>query len=343
MNFKYLLINPIIFLSVGIFAQKPTVYFIDPFYGVDNDGHTFPGAAMPFSKVKLSPDMVNETGWLNTNSGYLTGRPVVGFSHTHVSGTGGGAKYGHFRVMPMVGSGAEIPRDFSSPITNETAEAGYYSGTLSKSGIKAELTLTPSVGFHRYTFSEAGKSTILVDASSLLDKGSDKQHLLQSSIEIISETEMTGYCTSEGGWNRGAPYTVYFYAKFDTPAAEWGTFRDYRLSVSTKLEKSINATDHAQKSAYFTYSTQANLIINLKLAISFTSIEKAKEIFVNEAAKISFDEARTAAKNAWQKYCNRLEIKSNDESLKSMIYSGLYHALLMPTNRTNDKIGRAHV
>ena len=339
MYFKYLIFSTIIFLSPGIFAQKTTADFIDPFYGVDNNGHTFPGAAMPFSKVKLSPDMVNETGWLNTNSGYISGRPIIGFSHTHVSGTGGGAKYGQFRVMPLSGAGNQIPHDFSSKITEEKAEAGYYSCLLINSSIKAELTLTPSVGFHRYTFPETGKSTILVDASSLLDKGSDTQHLLQSGIEIISDTEMIGFCTSEGGWNKGAPYAVYFYAKFDTPAAEWGTFRDYRLSVSNKLEKSINTSDRSQKYAYFSYSGKANQVINLKFAISFSSIEKAKQIFENEAARISFDDARIAAKNAWNQYCNRLEIKTNNDSLKSMIYSGLYHALLMPTNRTGDMPG----
>lgn len=339
MNFKYLIFYILIVLFVATFAQKPTVNFIDPFYGVDNDGHTLPGAAMPFSKVKLSPDMVNEKGWLNTNSGYISGRPVIGFSHTHVSGTGGGAKYGNFRVMPLVGAGAQIPRDFSSPVTSETAKAGYYSALLTKSGIKAELTLTPSVGFHRYTFPENGKSTILVDASSLLDKGSDTQHLLQSGIELISDTEMSGFCTSEGGWNRGAPYTVYFYAKFDTPASEWGTYRDYRLSVGSKSEKSINAADHSTKSAFFTYQTKANQIINIKFAISFTSIDKAKEIYQKEAAEKGFEEAHIAAENAWQNYCNRLEIKSDNAALKSMIYSGLYHAMLMPVNRTGDMPG----
>lgn len=113
--------------------------YVDPFIGADYNGNTFPGPCLPFGMVKLSPDC----GKLNTNSGYKSGVNIRGFSHTHVSGTGGGAKYGNVMIMPVKD---EInPDDFASSGIDETANAGYYSTFLTRYGIKAEITSSHSV------------------------------------------------------------------------------------------------------------------------------------------------------------------------------------------------------
>ncbi len=333
---NFLSISVFCFIAFSVFAQDNSEY-INPFLGVDSKGNTFPGAALPFSMVKLGPDVWMPARWSNSNSGYASGRPVYGFSHTHVSGTGGGAKYGHFQVMPTTGD--INVRDISAHATDETARPGYYAATLDN-GVRCELTLTPSVGFHRYTATgQADSLRLLFDVSSLLDKGSTPQHLLASGVEIISDNELVGYCCSEGGWNVGAPFTVYFYAKLDRPAAAFGTFRQGRLSPSNRMEESINSNDHTAKAAYLCFPVGQEKQVELKCAISYISVEKAKENFQNEAANITFDEAAEQAASIWAEYAGRLRVKCDDPEILEMIYSGLYRSLLMPARRTGEMPG----
>lgn len=323
------------YVSLGYGQFKTSL--VDPFHGVDNYGNAFPGAALPFSMVKLGPDVYNAADWLNPNSGYMTGRPICGFSQTHVSGTGGGAKYGHFRITPFVGDVNK--RDLSSLITNEQATPGYYSCTLTESGIHCELTLTPAVGFHRYTVSESESLNILINASSLLDGGSFPQHLLDSGIEILSGSEVTGYCRSEGGWNQGAPYYIYFYLKFDRDAIDFGTFRDGRLLRNNKKETSINLNDHTQKAAYLTFDTNPNKSVSLKIALSYISVEKAYQNFRKEAETKTFSDVRRDAGNTWERVLSVLDMSSPFEGVDTLIYTGLYRSLIMPIDRTGEMPG----
>ena len=323
--------------AFSLCAQNVAEEAVDPFHGADNRGNTFVGAAMPFSMVKPGPDSWMPSRWLNSNSGYGTGQSVCGFSQTHVSGTGGAAKYGHFRVMPMIGDVNR--RDCSEPVRDEIAAPGYYAATLAGSEIRCELTLTPHVAYHRYTAGRGDSLNVLFDVSSLLDKGSTPQHLLESGVEILSPREMTGYCRSEGGWNEGAPYTVYFYARFDREASGWGTFREGRLSRGNCIERSINPHDHTRKAAYMTFPLGADRTVTLKMGISFVSGQKARENYEAEAGDLSFDRARAKAREMWNTYLGRLDVKCSDPGVRTMIYNGLYRALLMPVDRTGEMPG----
>lgn len=326
----------LLFYALSGYSQSKTS-LVDPFHGVDNYGNAFPGAALPFSMVKPGPDVYNAVDWLNPNSGYMTGRPVCGFSQTHVSGTGGGAKYGHFRITPFVGDVNK--RDLSSPVADEYATPGYYAGTLTESGIRCELTLTPSVGFHRYTAADTETLNVLVNASSLLDGGSYPQHLFDSGIEILSGSEVTGYCRSGGGWNQGAPYYVYFYLKFDREAIGFGTFRDGRLSRNNKKEISINLNDHTQKAAYLTFDTSHDKSVSLKIALSYISKEKAHQNYRKEAEGKTFSEVRKDAGKAWESVLSVLDVSSPFAGVDTLIYTGLYRSLIMPVDRTGEMPG----
>lgn len=326
----------LLFYMLFGYSQSRTS-LVDPFHGVDNYGNTFPGAALPFSMVKPGPDVYNVVDWLNPNSGYKTGRPVCGFSQTHVSGTGGGAKYGHFRITPFVGDVNK--KDLSSPVTDERSAPGYYAGTLTEPGICCELTLTPSVAFHRYTVSDSETMNVLVDASSLLDGGSYPQHLFDSGIEILSGSEVTGYCRSGGGWNQGAPYYVYFYLKFDCETIDYGTFRDGRLSRNNKKEISINPNDHTRKAAYLTFDTQHNKSVSLRIALSYVSVEKAYQNFKKEAGDKTFSEVRKDADETWERVLSVLDISSPFAGVDTLIYTGLYRSLIMPVDRTGEMPG----
>jgi putative alpha-1,2-mannosidase len=125
--------------------KKNLIQFVQPQIGLDNKGNVIPGPSLPFGMVKLGPDCVG-----GSNSGYISGERIKGFSHTHVSGTGGGAKYGNVTVAPFVGR--LNTEDYASYGSNEIVQPGYYSVKLDKWNVQAELTTTHSCGFHRYTF-----------------------------------------------------------------------------------------------------------------------------------------------------------------------------------------------
>src|SRR5215217_826045 len=139
-----------IFETIAV-AQIKLISYVDPFVGVDRDGNTVPGAAVPFGFSNPSPDTVpNPDPGRYDTSGYESDKPIIGFSQTHVSGTGGESKYGNFRVTPQVGP-IDL-KDFASPKKDERAEPGYYAVTLTRPSVRAELTTTRLVAVHRYTF-----------------------------------------------------------------------------------------------------------------------------------------------------------------------------------------------
>ena len=311
------------------------VQYVDTFLGVDNTGNTFPGASLPFSMVKPGADVLMPARWTNNNSGYATNRPVCGYSINHVSGTGGAAKYGNFRVMPTTGS--VNLRDMSAEVVEESSTPGYYTTTLAN-GVRTELTLTHSVGFYRFSVVNGADSLrLLIDASSLLDKGSTPQHLLTSGIELISENEIVGYCKSEGGWNTGE-CEVYFYARLNHTPSAWGTFRQGRMSQGNRSEKSINSNDHTEKALYLSFANNTSTPLEMQMALSYVSTQKAKENYLAEAATLTFDEAAQLANDEWNAYLGRIDIEASKE-VKAMFYSALYRVLLMPTNRTGEMKG----
>src|ERR671916_119480 len=128
-------------------AVPPLTSHVDPFIGVDGGGNTVPGAAVPFGFANPSPDTApnpDPNSW--ATNGYESDREIIGFSQTHVSGTGGEGKYGNFRVTPQ--AGAVNPQDLSSPKRDETAGPGYYAVTLTEPRVRVELTATRLVAVH---------------------------------------------------------------------------------------------------------------------------------------------------------------------------------------------------
>ena len=331
---KIILILFVIASCKNLFAQnKRAVDYVNPFIGTENDGSTFPGPSMPFGMVKLSPDCYKDARQ-NSNPGYTSGAPVYGFSHAHVSGTGGGPKYGNILVMPLTGS--VNVKDRSTAVSSENASVGYYSCELDKYKIKAELTCTHSVGVHRYTFPATEDAHIIIDAGAYLFNGGEVQYPVASAIKIVSSTEISGYGKVRGGWNRGEPYTVYFYAKFDTPAKSYGIWRDNHIMYNATEHKPTRDLDYSDCGAFFDFTTTNQQQIVVKVGISFISIEKAKENLEKECADKSFDDVLAYNRNEWNKLLSRIEVEGGNDDLKTMFYTGLYHVMLMPSNRTNE-------
>ena len=140
---------------------RPLVANADPFVGTENGGNIVPGAQIPFGFVHVSPDTVNPT-----TAGYNPYENILGFSQTHVSGTGGASKYGNFLTTPLVGK--LRVNNLGSPKSEEAALPGYYTVRLTRSNVKAELTATRLVAMHRYTYPSTKLSHVLIDASSVV-------------------------------------------------------------------------------------------------------------------------------------------------------------------------------
>ena len=220
-------IGQTLFLAQSRTVSRPYLALVDPFLGVDNSGNTTPSAGVPFGFVRLCADTLDPP-----TSGYNSRAEIVGFSHTHVSGTGGASKYGNFQVTPIVGKLRLF--DLSSPKSEEMASPGYYAVKLSKWGIKAELTATRLVGMHRYTFPAARQTHLLIDVGSVIKTSVEqliqrRQKPVACQVRIITPNRVEGTGHFVGGWNP-APYTLHFSAEVDLKPAAWGTWTDGKIS-----------------------------------------------------------------------------------------------------------------
>ncbi len=310
--------------------NRDPVKYVDPFIGTEGGGHVFPGAALPFGMVKMGPDM----GKNNTNSGYEVKAKINGFSHTHVSGTGGGAKYGNILVMPFTGPFDQL-HDVSSPGNHEKASPGYYAVNLTRYGIRAELTVTDHAGFHQYTFPESSNAHIMIDAGHFLQSGvpyGEGQELVGSEVHVLSNHEIEGYSRVRGGWNEGGAYTVYFDASFDTPADHFATWKNGTLTQGKR-----DQFDSGEKTgAVFTYHMAQGQKIRIKVGISYISMAKAHQNAVTELNTWNFDAVKKKASEIWEKELEKISIDTPNLAYRKMFYTALYHVMLMPTDRTDE-------
>jgi putative alpha-1,2-mannosidase len=182
-------------------ALKDLAHFVNPFIGTGGHGHTFPGATVPFGMVQLSPDTRVDGSWDGCSGYHYSDEVIYGFSHTHLNGTGC-SDYGDIMLMPTLGEASLDKKDYSTTFkhANETAGAGYYS-VLLDNNIKAELTATPRVGFHKYTFNKAGQANIILDLN-------HRDKLLMGEVKIIDSKTIEVFRRSEA-WARDQ----YIYAR----------------------------------------------------------------------------------------------------------------------------------
>ncbi len=305
--------------------------YIDPFIGSEGDGNVFVGPSSPFGMVKPGPDCN-----VSANSGYSPdlNKPVYGFSQIHVSGTGGGPKYGNVLLMPFSNDFQSIKQEAIRE--NEIAKAGYYSVLLNDSDIKVELTTSPKVAFHRYIFPSI--KGVKIDLGAFLGEEAipdarEAQQFVGSEIEIVSDTAVRGYTRIRGGWNNGKAYTVYFYAIFDQPFTKFGTWKGDQIFPLASLQ-----FDSGEKTgAYLHFDNKHSDTVQVKIGISFISALKARENISLEIPHWSFQKVLKETQSRWEELIERIEIdKSASEEQKTMFYTALYHTMLMPVDRTGE-------
>lgn len=306
---------------------------VNPFIGSGGifylSGFVSPAATVPFGMVRLGPDTVSNGGHraLNSSGYYYRDSRILGFSHTRLSGTGA-TDGGNFLVMPWLEQkGQELPRrglraSFSHD--NESAFPGYYSVQLPESGITAEMTATCRVGVHRYTFPAKETPHLALHVSSVLGKGSSKD----GHVRILADkNEFEGSARTFGTFaKRYGGIKVYFVARCNRPFASFATWsgKDVKAGQATAEGDDVGADVRFAAS-----ETSQN--IELKVALSYVSIENARANLAAEAGGAGFDEAYATARDAWEAMLGRIRVEGGSAKQQTIFYTGLYHSLLMPT------------
>lgn len=327
----HILILGIILLSVFGCNQKQTNSinkFVDPFIGTGAHGHTYPGTSLPFAMVQLSPDTRLDT-WDGCSGYHYSDSSIIGFSHTHLSGTGV-SDYGDILFQPFTGNiiwnpGAKLNPDsgYRSRFShkNETASPGYYQVLLSDNNINVELTSTLRVGFHRYTYpSDHQEAKIILDLC-------HRDPLIDADIRQISETEIEGYRISKL-W--AGEQHVYFVAQFSEPIQniEW---------KKVNKEAFVDEVTDGQQKAVFNFGNVEE--IKIKVAISAVDCQGARNNLKAELNHWKFEDTRKKAADIWEKKLSKIKVEGGTLSQKRSFYTAFYHSILTP-NLYSDFDGR---
>jgi predicted alpha-1,2-mannosidase len=321
-------------------AAETPADFVDPFIGTGGEGHTYPGATVPFGMVQLSPDtdvrpFRQSFPWA---AGYRhSDSTILGFSHTHFSGTGH-SDMGDVLLVPTVGPLQLDPGPADNPDSGyrsrfsherESATPGYYSVYLSDPKIQVELTATSRVGLHRYTFPASAEARVLLDLVSSIYNYDGK--VLWSQIRVESNTLVTGYRQTKG-W---APNRqIYFALQFSRPFASYALFNEaeetYKgFGKSGKQLDNYPEIAGRKLKASFNFKTAAGEVVLAKVAISSVGIDGALQNLRAEVPDWDFEGVRRRAREAWNRELGRISV-DGDRKQKQLFYTSLYHSMLAP-------------
>jgi len=305
--------------------------YINPMIGTFGHGHTFPGAAVPFGMVQLSPDTHNE-GWDWCSGYHYSDNSIMGFSHTHLSGTGRGELL-DVLMMPTTGPVQFEPGTRENPDggyrsrfshQSEIAQAGYYSVALDDYQIKAELTATKRAGFHRYSFGSDEKANLIIDMAHSFKTDS----ILNGSIQIINDSLIVGSHRSKG-WGEGnekyfAEHQVFFAARLSLPIKGASFFADGRVIEKVKEIQG----KHVKTNLIFDVSVNKQLLI--KVGISAVDIQGALENVDAEIQDWNFDQVVQAADHDWNEILKTFQVSDTNQANKETFYTAVYHSCLAP-------------
>ena len=302
-------------------AEADLLQYVDPFIGSGFHGHVFVGASVPFGMVQLGPNNIDK-GWDWCSGYHYSDSICIGFSHTHLNGTGCG-DMGDVMVMPMTevnvkrGNQDDISSGYASYYRHETEEAhpDYYSVMLDRYDIKAELTATARVGLHRYTFPQGKQAHILVNL-----KDGVGSIVTNSYIRQIDEYTIEGYRYTRG-WS--PMRKVYFVLQADKPIADLSLYDD-TVQVAAKSQLKARAVK-----GVLSFGEQQQVMV--KVALSPVSCENAMANLKAEMSGFDFEHVRKACAAQWNERLNRITIETDDEAAKRVFYTSNYHTMVAPT------------
>ncbi|MDR1089760.1 MAG: GH92 family glycosyl hydrolase [Prevotella sp.] len=332
----------------GIASAQNKVSYVNPMIGTVKMGHTFPGACVPHGFVQLSPD--TDTIPHNINGVYqqdaykycagyqYDDKTIVGFSHTHLSGTGH-SDLGDILVMPVTGTLKFNPGTAGNPGSGyrsrfshdtETARPGYYEVMLDDYKVKAQLTATERVGVHKYTYPQNEIQKLLLDLTHGIYNYDGK--VLWSSLRVENDTLITGYRITNG-WAR-ENYT-YFAVSLSKPISNYG-YVDRGKPGYTGFWRKFNLQKNFPEIAgrkivsYFEFDSDPSTPLIIKVALSGVSTQGALKNLEAEAKGKSFDRIVAEASSKWEKELEVIDVQGNEDN-KTMFYTSLYHTLINPS------------
>lgn len=337
-------------IVMQLYAQKRPVDYVNPLLGTAKMGHTYPGATLPFGAVQLSPETDTlsyvQNGAYNKNvyrycAGYqYEDKSIVGFSHTHFSGTGH-SDLGDFLVMPTVGklqlnpgtsddtrSGYRSAYDHAK----EVVAANYYKAFLEDYKITAELTTTERVGMHKYTFPKSNAAHIILDLSAGIYNFDDKN--VWTFVRVLNDSTVTGYRQTQG-WARTR--TVYFAMKFSKPFKKYGQKNLDKPQVYKgfwrKFNQNENFPDIAGKNLkmFFDFDTEEQEAIQIKFALSPVSQSNALANIQQELNHWDFQKVKMQGQEKWNTELKKIAVETTTEDDKINFYTAMYHTFLGPT------------
>ncbi|MCK5814805.1 MAG: glycoside hydrolase family 92 protein, partial [Flavobacteriaceae bacterium] len=305
-------------------SNKDLAQFVNPMVGTDWHGHTFPGATHPFGMVQLSPDTRVDT-WDGSSGYHYSDASILGFSHTHFSGTGKGGG-GDVMFMPTVGEVQLDSGRVSNSLTGyrskfshkeEVAEPGYYKVKLQDDNILAELTATPRVGLHKYSFSTINEANIILDLTHGNDDTVDSLF-----VNIVSDTEISGFREAHG--SLAGPHKIFFVAQFSQP------FANYGIRSGGKDLGQIGKIGSKDIQSYFQFELKDEKTVMVKVALSRVGVEGARKNMEAELPEWDFEATKNNARDSWNKELNKIEIKGGTKVQKRTFYTAMYHSFIHP-------------
>lgn len=340
---KQLLLSILVCSGLFATAQQPVDY-VNPFIGTTNYGTTNPGAVCPNGLMSVTPFNVmgsdlnqfdKDAQWWSTPYVH-TNKYMTGFSHVNLSGVGC-PDMGSLLLMPTTGALNVDYTSYGSTYTNETARPGYYANKLTKYDILAEATTTMRTGLSRFTFPK-GQSNILLNLGEGLTNESG------ATVRIVNDTEIEGskllgsFC-----YTPQAVFPIYFVMKVSKAPKELGYWKKQREMKGVEADWDINSGKNKIYKAYtreisgddvgvwMTYETEANEVIEVKMGVSFVSVENARLNMNTEQPGFNFDAVAAAASKQWNSDLSRILVEGGTEDQKAIFYTGLYHVLIHPS------------
>ena len=304
-------------------ASSDPVDFVNVKIGSGGHGHVFVGASVPFGAVQLGPTSIPQS-WDWCSGYHESDSTVIGFSHTHLSGTGIGDLF-DITLMPVTGAvtyarGNENDQESGmwsyADRSKEVARPGYYSVPLLRYGVLAEMTATNRVGLSRYTFPASEQSAIVID----LENGGCWDSAYSTGFEQVDSCTIKGFRFSSG-WARNQK--VFFYARFSKP---FDSFES-----TTVRERTFNDQTFSINYGRAGFRTADGEQILVKVAISPVSEENARLNMETELPDWDFEAVADAARTAWNEELSKVKVKTSDSDRKTVFYTALYHTMIVPS------------
>jgi len=323
-QYSLLLIAILLFTAFKPAPTERLTNYVNPFIGTDEDGHTFPGALVPFGMVQLSPDN-GEHGYNWCSGYYYPSTTIRGFSHTHYSGTGA-EDLCDISIFPELTS-EPSPKTVTSEFLHqdEIAQPGYYSVLLKTFNIKAELTSTVHCGLHRYTFPESRNVSIKLDLGAgngtEAHVGHNGDLPLECYFKKIDNQTIVGFRRSIGFVGERC---VYFAARTNKPIGDIALFAD-----SVRINPKLEARAVKISSTLSFPPTHAGDQLLVKVSISSADIDGALA-GLKEIGGWDFDAVKKSASDAWEAELKKIRVTSADRSFKETFYTAAYHCYFAP-------------